>query len=148
MSTILRVPPEDLWPTGQMPVELRGNGQRMPVQSADPGIERYVPPPRPQINRDELELERQQLRIVESVSAPAFDPQGSRPVANVQRYLVPLSSSVSAEIVIHGRANPRDYKLLQKYVRLMSSIEPVVAEMSTPIASTHAKKPRIHGTSA
>lgn len=132
---ILRVPPENLWPTGKTPPELadvfHANGAMTPEESnalraqQEQGVANYVPPPRPPINRAELEAERQSLRLVESVSPP-IDPRGSIPVPVVsaaQRYLVPLSNTVSAEIIIHGHASARDFKLLQKYVRLMSRVE-------------------------
>lgn len=154
---ILRVPPETLWPTGATPPELRAvmhaNGQLTPEElqaqravapQVNEGIENYVPPPRPTVNRAELEAERQSLRLVESVSPElpsAAVPRGT----GVQRYLVPLSHSVNAEIIIHGRAGPRDYKLLQKYVKLMSSVELPVEltyKSSPPPVEVSFKKPR------
>lgn len=148
---ILRVPPENLWPTGKTPPELadvfHANGAMTPEESnalraqQEQGVANYVPPPRPTINRAELEAERQSLQLVESVSPP-IDPRGSPPIVNVQRYLVPLSSTVSAEIIIHGHASARDFKLLQKYVRLMSSVEPVELTYKSIPAPEIVKKPR------
>lgn len=148
---ILRVPPENLWPTGRTPPELAAvihdNGQLTPEEAnaqraqQEQGVANYVPPPRPPINRAELEAERQSLRLVESVSPPIqIDPRGSTSPASVQRYLVPLSSTVSAEIVIHGRASPRDFKLLQKYVRLMSSVDNTVVAEQSPLSFKRPRK--------
>lgn len=144
---ILRVPPENLWPTGATPPELReslhANGQMTHEEvRASQGVANYVPPPRPRPNIAELEAERQSLRIVESVSPEPPAIVVPRGAANVQRYLVPLSATVNAEIIIHGSAKPSDYKLLQRYVKLMGSIEPIVAEMSSPVIEPSIKRPR------
>lgn len=144
---ILRVPPENLWPTGAAPPELReslhASGQ-IAQEVQQNGIANYQPPAR-QFNAAEIEAERQSLRLVESVSPqlPPLRPVPQGTPAQVQRYLVPLSTVVNAEIIIHGHATARDFRLLQKYVRLMSSVEHVNPQVNTPApVAVNIKKPR------
>ena len=145
---ILTVPPEHLWPTGNTPPELRtamhAQGQLTPEElnklrqtaAEANGVENYRPPPRPMPDRQALEAERQTLRIVESPAlAPQPQPILQRISANTH-YHIPLSRQVTAEIVIHGEPTCNDFKLLLRYVKLMSSADfAVVAPPPTPVAS-------------
>jgi hypothetical protein len=102
------------------------------------GQEDYRPPPRPAVDIQALQAERATLRLVEQ--APQVIPPGSVQYPQVlqrtdpgQRYHLPLSRQVSAEIVIHGSPTTADFKLLQRYVRLMSSADfAVVAPPESP----------------
>lgn len=136
---ILKVPPENIWPSGPTPPELaaslHASGQLTPEEARhrvvqEQGIEKYQPPLRPAPNLAELQAERS-LHLVEQPP-----PVQSAPILqrmNGQHYRLPLSREVSAEIVIHGSPTTADFKLLQRYVRLMSSADfAVVAPVPIP----------------
>jgi hypothetical protein len=160
-----------MWPTGETPPALAAaihqQGGMTPEEiratqngaaSAVNGQENYRPPPRPAVDMASLEAEKASLQLVPqnppgqfpSVQYPSIPP---RMPASGQRYHLPLSREVSVEIVLHGSPTPADLKLLQRYVRLMSSADfAVVAEpvRSPPVAPllVNPKRPRRHAQSA
>jgi hypothetical protein len=136
---LLNVPPETMWPTGKTPAELaaalHAEGKLTPEEvnqrmaAAHNGAEPYKPPPRPVLTpEDHRALEQERLVMVQT---PPPAPQPVRHQA--PSYHFPLSTGVAVEIIIHGTPSPADYRLLGRYVRLMSTIEPAPPPRAEPV---------------
>lgn len=148
----LQVPPETLWPTGATPPELaaamHAEGlktpeevrrerqvvpqQPRPVLAEVTGGQPYMPPPRPQPDRMQLEQER----MMHQVQMPPPPMIQDRPSGPSLSYNLPLGHGKRAEVYLWGPVGPDDIKLLLKHVRLIRGIEP------PPVASRPQEEPK------
>lgn len=164
-------PPESIWPTGATPPELaaamhaeglktpeevrrermavvpqQGMPQPRPVLAEVTGAQGlpgtvYMPPPRPQPDRMQLEQERMLHQL--NQPAPPLPPMPvqltPQPCPSLT-YNLPLGHGKRAEVYLWGPVGPDDIRLLLKHIRLMRGIEP------PPVASRPQEEPKTRFT--